>query len=312
MTTPDPRLGETNTSTGVIVEYPTQYADGTTYTRAGDPAPVQIIFSSQYFSYLRNGVAIDDATYATLLALAGGTDVQDFDTLMSDLGLTRSTIQTVFDEFSGNSLDATNWSDDAGGGAGTIAVPNANGLTIVKLTTGTVNNDFATVAGSGLKFPANSGQIMVTARVRLSALTTIIAEFGFSDAESETAGSAFSSHDATPVAVATDGAIFGFQVSGAETLTAWSGLAVRNGTAQRVNTAIAPVAATFADLSVALIKSGSEVDAFFFVNGVQVGTISNAVTPTATMNVWASVVAKAGSASRDLDIDYIQLAGTRV
>ena len=309
----DPRLG-TRDSNGVITEYPTQYADGTTFSRTADPAPTMILFSDTVFSFAKSGQGVLSTTlYDELEALAGSSvAISSYTGLLADLDIEDITTETTFDDFKGASLDSVSWNDNVNGTSASATVPGTSGYSLLELVTGTDDNGFATIVHDTLTCIANATQTLIETRVRLSAITNLIFEFGFSDAKSEAGGTAFSSHDATPVAVATDAVVFGFQHdTGAEENTVISGLAVRNGTAQRSATTATFSANTFVELAVALAKNSSQVDAAFFVNGVRLTTISNAVTSTVALIPWITVKALAASGSRTVGVDYIRITSSR-
>ena len=161
-----------------------------------------------------------------------------------------------------------------------------------------------------LTFASNADTLLVETRIRLSHLTEIVVEFGVSDAASETNGLAFSSHDVTPVAVATNAAILGFQHdSGGEMNTTWNALRVKANTAARTDTTIAPLT-TFVTLGIALAKNGSVVDASYLINGAQVATASDVIANAISLRAWVTVKAKS-AAIRYAELDYLRASSTR-
>ena len=182
------------------------------------------------------------------------------------------------------------------------------------MNNGTDDDGHATLA-SDLSFASDGTLLLVEARVRIDDIAETAIEFGVSDAQSESGGLAFTSHDSTPVAVATDAAVFGFlhDTAGGETNTNWSALTVNAGVAARVDTEVAPVAATFALLQVvlALNTDTSEVDASFFVNGTQVAAVADAVDVGVPLYVWLSTKNFEAADAKLVEADYIRATQDR-
>jgi hypothetical protein len=207
-----------------------------------------------------------------------------------------------FDDFLGGTL-RDEWQTDIEG-SGTIAVNAGLGGT-VRITTDATTADRATLA-LGLHHKPSLGGIWATARIAsVTALTTRTIEFGISDAVSETAGLAFSSHDATPVDVATNGAVFGYNAG--ESMTAWSALAVNAGTPVYADTGATLTAGTYQVLSLHVNSAG---DVRYYVDGVLVATHLLGVLATGTYTLWCSVVTGADEA-KVVDLDYAGIISAR-
>ncbi len=210
-----------------------------------------------------------------------------------------------FDDFLGDDV-STNWGID---GTGTLAVSSPTTLNgLANLTTSSTNNEFGTVT-LGLHWKATSGGLYAETRIaNTSAITLRAIEFGFSDAISETNGLAFSSHDATPVAVATDACVFGYNTG--DSMTTWSCLSVKNGgTPQYLSAGAtnAPVAGTYQKLSVLVSDNG---DASFYINDILITTFSNAVTTTVGLTVWLTLKTLS-AAAKTVSVDYLSVSGSR-
>lgn len=206
-----------------------------------------------------------------------------------------------FDHFEGDSLKAE-WATNLSTGA-TIAPtsPTVAGGAIA-FATDTDDDDFATLA-LGLHWLVSNGDIWFETRVKnMSAITLRAVEIGLSDALSETNGLAFSSHDATPTAVATDAAIFGYNTD--DSMTTWSCLSVNGGGTPQYTTAsstYAPVAGTWQKFAVNLTSAGV---ATFLINDVVIATHSAAVATTGLLTPWISLKSLSG-AIKTIQCDYV-------
>lgn len=208
-----------------------------------------------------------------------------------------------FDDFLGDAIDSR-WDEDLATGA-TIAV-NSQAGGVIRFSTDTDDDDHATLA-LGLHWLVSRGLTFFEARVTsVSALTLRAIEVGVSDAVSESNGLAFSSHDATPVAVATNAAVFGYNTD--ESMTAWSALSVNaGGTPQYTNTGTALVAGTFQRLGLLIDAAGN---VRFYINGELVATHDLGVATTSLFTPWITLKSLSG-AIKSIDVDYVNIYGQR-
>ncbi len=214
-----------------------------------------------------------------------------------------------FDDFVGDAID-TRWDEDLATGSAIAIQAALNGT--IRFSTDTDDNDHATLA-LGLHWRVNKGLTVFEARVtQVSAITLRAVEIGLSDALSETAGLAFSSHDATPVDVADNAAVFA--INSDESVATWSLCSVNAGTPQRSDSAVAPVAGTFQGFRIVIDEDGN---AAFYIdaNGDEedyrlVGTHLLAVAPTAILTPWITLKSLSG-AIKTMDVDYIGIYGKR-
>lgn len=309
----DPRLGFRDS--GEITVVPTQYATGESFSALQDPTPTMLWFDSSNFSYLRPGTTqINSTLYSELANLAGtggagGVDFGVYAGLLAavnvepvaDVGIGR------FDDFIGDTIDPTYAT--ATGTSGTVTASSGSGVHAALLTTSTTSGEYITLA-LGLQWPANLAVTLFEARLKLNVLTEVIVECGLSDALSETGGIAFSSHDVTPVAVATNAAMFGWHnaASPAENTTSLSILTVNNNSAAYLATTSHPlVADTYIKLSVVINSQGN---AGFYINDVSVGSVEDAVQTSAVLTPWISVKTS-NTTSKIVTLDYWRIAGTR-
>lgn len=309
----DPRLGFRNS--GEITTVPTQYATGEAFTALQDPTPTMLWFDSSNFSYLRPGTTqINSTLYSELAALAGtggagGVDFGVYAGLLAavnvepvaDVGIGK------FDDFVGDTIDGTYATFI--NSSGTITASSGSGVHAALLTTSTTSGEWAGLA-LGLQWPANASVTLFEARLKLNVLTEVIVECGLSDALSESGGIAFSSHDSTPVAVATNAAMFGWHnsTSPSESTTSLSILTVNNGTAAYLTTTSHPlVADTYIKLSVVINSLGN---AGFYINDVSVGSVEAAVQTSAVLTPWVTVKTS-NTTSKIVTLDYWRIAGSR-
>lgn len=300
----DPRLGYRNGS-GVITEKPTQYADGGTCPTDVLLYSPLVFLDANYFAALRPGTEVlTSAQESALLAARGASGIiGNYNDVLGDLGLAEITNIGIFDDFEGASLTAANWNTDVNGTSAAITVPNNTGLTLCHFTTGG-DDDAWTTLTTDLTFESDSTLLIAEARLKVASVANIIIEFGFSDAASEAAGIAFTSHDSTPVATATNACLFGFQNDvGGEVNTTWNALNVKAGSAVRTAITDAPSADTFYHLAVVLAKNGSQVDASWFIDGTQVATKTDVVAVDIPLYFWLTLKAKT-NAAKTADIDW--------
>jgi hypothetical protein len=310
----DPRLGYRDGS-NVITTYPTQYADGTAFDRTANPTFTFLFFDVNNFAVLQVGTETISTTLYDALALAAGSGASgvqfdDFAGLLQNLGLTDvdDIDVSVFDDFDGSAL-SSEWNTDLGstGSAPISSIATEDALTLI---TGADDESFATLSRR-LIYPVSASLNLVEARLKLSAITDVVFEFGFSDALSETLGLAFSSHDATPVAVADEAAVFAWHAEDTgvgEISTNLEIVTAKATVAARVVTTTPLVADTYIKLGVALDSDG---DAAFYINEVFIASVEEALTTSADLTPWVSVVAKEAATSRTVTIDWIRASSTR-
>lgn len=210
-----------------------------------------------------------------------------------------------FDDFLGDAL-ADKWDTDIEG-AGSIA-PTTGSNGVLAVTTDATSGDRATLALS-TSFKPDGGPVVFEARVAVPVdANAKTIEIGLSDSVSETAGQAFSSHDATAVGVAADAVVFA--INEGESVDDWKALAVAGGgTPQGVESTIAP-AATYSVFRVELHPTGLLCDARFYVDGVLVAEITDAATTAVNYTPWLSVVTGSANAV-EFNVDYVFIRAPR-
>lgn len=184
---------------------------------------------------------------------------------------------------------------------------------ICRLTTGTTDDGYAAIFpnyGASLKGACALGNNspVIWARIKVSAITTVKIEVGFTDADDDT-GAVLAL--ATPTVTADDCAVWCFDTDDSGGGTYWQGVFAAAATpGTKVEPAVAtvtPVAAQYEWLGVAIL--GDKVK---FMHADQYGNPdyesawqASAITATDALVPWIFVQSRAGSASRTLDIDYV-------
>lgn len=182
---------------------------------------------------------------------------------------------------------------------GTIAVVAGGTDGVLRETTAATLND-SVIAALGVNWKPEDGYLYFEAEVNMPAIVTRVHEIGLGNAMTQTGGLNFSGHLASlPVAVATDAIVFAFDTAlgGAN----WVVSSVKaSGTPQGVDTGVPVAASTAYVLSMLIDNDGN---AYCWIDGALVATITNAITPTTNKTPWISTKAKAGTATV-LNINY--------
>lgn len=241
---------------------------------------------------------VDRAGFA-IGAKTGFSTTHGYESLRRSMMTHSSEYISAFDDFLGATISAR-WAV-AVSASTTAAISAAREGKITLAADATINH-FANVA-LGLHFLVSNGYTFFEARVKnQTAITARILEVGFNDALAPAAGLAFSNHT-TPTAVSTNAAIFGY--SSAENAL-WKVNTVKAGTAAKTVLTAAPTT-TYQKLGVIIDSVGT---AYFFVDGVKVATVTNAVATTSLLTPWIALKTTAGTAA-NFDVDYIFVGGTR-
>jgi len=223
----------------------------------------------------------------------------------------------LLDDFNGYALDTFKWNVNKGSdaGAANFAVLASDPVGAIRATTGAGAGATMAVNGvevtSGLTGHASQGGLVLDARVRLSAITTIALFVGLTNAAATTLqipinGSGVADGLTNNAANAV-GFLFDTAMTNAKL---WCVGSKASASATAINSTIAPVAATWIQLRVEVDKSGN---ATFFINGKSVGNViqQNSVTATTPLTpVISAFTRAAGSAT--VDADYIFSAVDRV
>lgn len=214
----------------------------------------------------------------------------------------------LFDEFvGGTTAMVLGWSQGVSGAGAAVAIDStlvaADTPGVISLSTGT------TAAGRAVQFLGTTpiflpnGNLQLEWRVRLPILPAAAQDFfvnvGLQDnPNTSTDGGATSN--------------LGFRVPLSTVSANWQAIARRAGVLTTVNTGVALVANAWVKLRVEFISTGG---ARFFINGVQVGTMTPAQLPIGGMAPMIKIVKTVGTTSRQVFADYslnhVQLAVAR-
>lgn len=212
----------------------------------------------------------------------------------------------VWDDFRGAASAALGrpWRTNLASGA-TIAVSSSQtDEGVADFVTDSDDDDHATLAYALVHLVSNGWGFMEARINNVSAITLRAFEVGWSDALSETNGLAFSSHDATPVDVATDAAVFGYNTD--ESTTNFSLLSVNDGTPAYADSGVAvPAAGTFTKLAIAIGPAGQ---ALYYINGTLIERRPSAVATTAVLTPWITLKSLSGAA-KTFQVDYVLAYG---
>jgi hypothetical protein len=162
---------------------------------------------------------------------------------------------------------------------------------------------------AGLSWKANMGQLLFEARVKLSQITLISAFIGFTDQTGALEMPIHSAASANTITTnATDALGFFFDTS--MTADTWWTAGVANDVdATHQNSGFAPVAATYETFR---IEVGTDGSAYFFRNGVLVGTkMTGAVTATVALTPVIAGFNRDTSNTPSITADYVHVSALR-
>lgn len=255
------------------------------------PIPFDTGSGSELFWGSENRAGFDEFMGATLWATGTAYKVED---VVSSVGLKYRSLTVHTSGVTAPADDPTNWvlvdrwTNSFGSSPGSIA----HFTSLVRLTTGAsasanyaANGVQRAVTGPYLK--PSLAPIRIGFRIKSDLITAMAFTCGLTD---DAAFEESIAINATTVQTnaATDAVAFHFQTG--VTVPNWQGLGVKAGvSATPLNTGVVPVAATNQFLEVALDMLGN---ATLYVNGVSVGTIANAVSPTALLTPFVNGKAK--------------------
>lgn len=218
----------------------------------------------------------------------------------------------MFDDFLGDVIaDQWNYTEgtDASPTDGAILAGGIGG--VLRLTTGDAGTGLAAdlaCLSTALQWQASNGGLSASARVKFSALTVAYFFFGFTDIPTLEAPVISAGSADTITTTASDAVGFMFDTRMA-TDDLWL-VGVKGDTdAVAQDSLLAPEAGEYVEFRVDVDQLGS---ASFFVDGVQVGsTMVNAVTPATDLAPVVCFGNLSGTASKTLDIDYVNVSMNR-
>lgn len=235
-------------------------------------------------------------------------------TVSGQLVLNSPTDFGFFDDF--EKLDTGRWlategTDSTTSGAAILA----GGIGgVLRLTTGDAGTGLAAdteqLTNNTLMFKAANGNLVFEIRVKLSAITTCWAFFGFTDTVAAALEAPIESAASANTLTTNAADAVGFMFDTRMSTDNWWTVGVANNTdATAQNIGYAPVANTYEILRVEVDTSGGAV---FYRNGVKIGTrMSGAVTASVALTPIMAVSKTSVAASMTCDIDYVNVSCAR-
>jgi hypothetical protein len=215
----------------------------------------------------------------------------------------------VEDDFIGTTLSAVLWTTANSGGAGAASLVHlANSFSgEATMVGGTTDDAWVRAHFNSMQFKGELNAV-IAARVKVSAVTTVKLEVGFTDATGD-AGAV--NILATPTYTASDCALWCFDADDAGNATGWQGIGVKanTGITKLEPTTVNPAADTYQRLVVALRDDNAKYMVFDANDGLiyESAWQASAVTKTVGLTPWLFVQERAGSASRTKTVDQVQV-----
>ncbi len=217
----------------------------------------------------------------------------------------------LFDDFLGDIiLDQYSTGADTGGSGGSTAITAAvNG--VLRITTDDQTTGDRIALTHQLNWQASdSGPLVLEARVKsVTAITARAYFIGFTDVLAASTTVEIPIEQSSEILTSNADNAVGFMYDTDSTYDNWYGVGSKSTVdATALNTGQAPAAAgTYETLRVVVDVTGS---ATFFINGVYVGAVADAVTSTTDLTPVVMVESRAGAA-KILDLDYLHVIGGR-
>lgn len=173
---------------------------------------------------------------------------------------------------------------------------------------GSMAADGVQIVGSNRTWFAQSGNLVLEARIKLASITSVSCFIGFTDNLTLEAPVVSAASANTITTNATDAVGVMFDTSMAT--DNWWLVGVANDTdATAVNSGSAPVAGTYETWRIEISSTGSAV---YYRDGQRVGTsVSNAVTASVALTPTFSIFPRSAASGKNLDIDYVHVAVDR-
>lgn len=219
-----------------------------------------------------------------------------------------------FDDF--EKLDTGRWlateGTDSATSAAAILAGGVGG--VLRLTTGDAGSGLAAdteqLTNNTLMFKAANGNLVFEIRVKLSAITTCWAFFGFTDTVAAALEAPVISAGSADTITTNASDAVGFMFDTRMATDNWWLVGVKGDTdATAQNAGYAPVAGTYEVLRIEVDTSGN---AMFFRNGLKIGSrMSNALTASVALTPIMAVSKTSVTASMTCDIDYVHASCAR-
>jgi len=219
-----------------------------------------------------------------------------------------------YDDF--EKLDTGRWlateGTDSATSAAAILAGGVGG--VLRLTTGDAGTGLAAdteqLTNNTLMFKAANGDLVFEIRVKLSAITTCWAFFGFTDTVAAALEAPVISAGSADTITTNASDAVGFMFDTRMATDNWWLVGVKGDTdATAQNSGYAPVAGTYEVLRIEVDTSGNAV---FFRNGLKIGSrMSNALTASVALIPIMAVSKTSVAASMTCDVDYLHASCAR-
>ena len=212
----------------------------------------------------------------------------------------------VFDDFVGDVLSVEWQTADTGSGSSADAVISAGANGTIVMVTGTADNGFSAISRE-LTFQGQLNCVLAV-RLKINDVADAKIEVGFTDAHDDGTNGAVSTLG-TYSTTATDWVGWIFDTEDTGNATKWQATGVDSNTeATKIEDELAPVAATYETLIVAL----EDTTAHFYrldANGYQTyksAPMTGACSKDVSLTPWVFVQSRESSDSKTLTVDYIK------
>jgi hypothetical protein len=214
-----------------------------------------------------------------------------------------------FDDFLGD-LIRDEWDGQSGSDAQALN-PSVSGIDgTVVMVGGNAGTGVAadnSMLGLALNFEADNGGLFIEAKCKLSAITNVIVNIGFTDVAPSTTEELPLEYNTTTITSTASNAVAAVFDTGATTDN-WHLIGVKANTdTAAVNTGLAPVADTYQTFKLVVNASGN---AGLYINGALVASVDNAVTVTTDLTPILIIVPDT-TTSVTMTCDYVMVGMNR-
>ena len=218
--------------------------------------------------------------------------------IVANWALDTTSTPALYDDFIGDTFSTDLWTTAADTGCTAAAINLAVGGE-AKLLTDATDDDRVDMGGAKIWKPS-AGAIYAEARIKMTTVTTVGANFGLIDASTEASqvlAMAFSvtTWTTTPA----DGVAWAYDTDATTDL--WRGIGVKANTDTAAVVGTVPVENTYEKLGIYISATGEET---FYQNDSVVGSVSNATTATTLLAPYIGLINRSG-AIHDLFVDYV-------
>jgi len=171
-----------------------------------------------------------------------------------------------------------------------------------KVLSGTADNDHAFLS-SEISFYGKFDACFET-RLCIDSAAAVGMMIGFTDTTGIANAGAMSLSVVTWTTTSVEGAAFVYDTDATTDTLRCMAVKTNVDATTPVDTSLVPVAGTYYVYAVHLLDNGTTTDAYFYVDGVQVGTISGALLRTTALTPFVSMGTRTGAAAKYALVDY--------